>query len=202
MSPRLLLVAVTALLVGIAAAFTIFPEARELLVPRTGTKVAGKAAVGGPFSLVDHTGKAVSDSDYRGRFMLVFFGYTHCPDVCPSGLQTMSAALDKLGAKAAQIQPLFITLDPARDTPEQLSLYVQSFNPRIVGLTGSAEDVAKAAKAYRVYYKRVEDPQSAASYTFDHSSYMYLMDTNGEFVAPFPHAMNVDRLAQQLEKVL
>jgi protein SCO1/2 len=199
MNFRLAVVALTAVLAGGLVALAVLPGPRQQVssvLPST-----GKALVGGPFSLVDHTGKAVTEQGFRGRYMLVYFGFTHCPDVCPSGLQVMAAALDKAGAKAEQIMPLLITVDPERDTPEQLASYVPSFHPRLVGLTGTPEQVAAALKAYRVYAKRVDDPKSSAGYTFDHTSLIYLMDRNGEYIAHFTHATPVDRIAERLAKV-
>ena len=200
MNFRLAAVALLAALIGGAVALALMPGTREQIaqsLPST-----GRALVGGPFKLVDHTGKEVTDQDFRGRFMLVYFGFTYCPDICPSGLQVMSAALDKVGAKADQITPIFITVDPERDTPAQLAQYVPSFHPRLVGLTGSSEQVAAATKAYRVYAKKVEDPKSSAGYTYDHSSIMYLMDRQGNYVAHFTHATPVDRIAERLAQVL
>lgn len=200
MNFRLAAVALTAAIVGGAAALAILPGPREQIartLPST-----GKALVGGPFTLVDHTGKQVTDKDFRGRFMLVYFGFTYCPDVCPSGLQVMSAALDKVGAKADQITPIFITVDAERDTPAQLAQYVSSFHPRLVGLTGSQEQVTAATKAYRVVAKKVEDPKSTAGYTFDHTSLIYLMDRDGGYIAHFTHATPVDRIAERLARVL
>jgi protein SCO1/2 len=200
MNFRLTLVALTAALVGGLVAFVVLEGPREQLsraLPST-----GKALVGGPFTLVDHTGKTVTDKDFRGRFMLVYFGFTNCPDVCPSGLQVMAAALEKVGAKADQVTPILITVDPERDTPEQLASYVPSFHPRLVGLTGSPEQVAAALKAYRVYAKKVEDPKSSAGFTYDHTSIIYLMDRNGDYVGNFNHATPVERIAERLAKVL
>jgi protein SCO1/2 len=199
MNFRLAAVALAAVLAGGLVALAVLPGPREQVanvLPST-----GKALVGGPFSLVDQTGKAVTDQDFRGRYMLVYFGFTHCPDVCPSGLQVVAAALDKAGAKAEQITPLLITVDPERDTPEQLASYVPSFHPRLVGLTGTPEQVAAALKAYRVYAKRVDDPKSSAGYTFDHTSLIYLMDRNGEYIAHFTHATPIDRIAERLAKL-
>lgn len=199
MNFRLAVVALAAALAGGLLALAVLPGPREQVanvLPST-----GKALVGGPFSLVDHTGKKVTDQDFRGRYMLVYFGFTHCPDVCPSGLQVIAAALDKAGAKAEQITPLLITVDPERDTPEQLASYVPSFHPRLVGLTGTPEQVAPVLKAYRVYAKRVDDPKSSAGYTFDHTSLIYLMDRNGEYIAHFTHATPVDRIAERLAKL-
>lgn len=166
------------------------------------TAVSGKPLVGGPFTLTDHTGKRVSDKDFLGRYMLVFFGFTHCPDICPSGLQVMTAALDKVGAKAADVTPVFVTLDSARDTPEKLAEYLKSFHPRLVGLTGSAEEVAAAAKSYRVYYQKVSDEKTPENYTYDHSAMFYLMGKDGVFIAPIPHTTDVDELARGLSAAL
>ncbi|WP_072390873.1 SCO family protein [Hyphomicrobium sp. CS1BSMeth3] len=200
MNFRLAAIALTATLLGGLVALVVLPGPREQVtraLPST-----GKALVGGPFSLVDQTGKAVTDKDFRGRFMLVYFGFTNCPDICPSGLQVMSAALDKLGPKADQVTPILITVDPERDTPQQLASYVPSFHPRLVGLTGSPEQIAAALKAYRVYAKKVEDPKSSAGFTYDHTSIIYLMDREGNYVAHFTHATSVDRIAERLAQVL
>lgn len=193
------LVTLSFLLGGIVA-MAILPGGRERLF--SGLPSAGKALVGGPFSLVDHTGRSVTDKDFRGRYMLVYFGFTYCPDVCPSALQVIAAALQKLGPKADRIVPLFITVDPERDTPAQLADYVKSFDPRLVGLTGTPREIDAAAKAYRVYYKKVQDDKSTAGYTFDHTSMIYLMDPNGIYVTHFSHTTSVDTLAQRLAKVL
>ncbi len=139
MSARTILIVAAGLVLGAAAAIAVFPEARQALLPSSGPTTTGKALVGGPFTLTDDTGKQVTDKDYRGRYMLVFFGYTSCPDICPAGLQLISAALENLGKKADRITPIFISIDPARDTPEKLGAYVKNFNPRLVGLTGTPE---------------------------------------------------------------
>ena len=157
---RLVLYVLAGLIVGGTAALAVFPEARERLMPAAGVKVVGQALIGGPFTLTDHTGKRVTDQDFRGRNMLVFFGFTFCPDVCPSALQVMSAALDKLGPKAERFVPILITVDPERDTPMQLASYVQSFHPRLVGLTGTPAEIDAVVKAYRVYVRKVADPKS------------------------------------------
>ncbi len=199
MNFRLLAVALVGLLAGMAAAVTMLPSSRDQLPSMPSV---GKALVGGPFELVDHTGKTVTDKDFRGRFMLVYFGFTLCPDVCPSGLQVMAAALDQVGAKAEKIVPLFITVDPERDTPAQMAQYVASFHPRLIGLSGSPGQIAAAEKAYRVYAKKVTDDKSSAGYTFDHTSLMYLMDPKGDYVAHFTHATPVERIAERLAKAL
>ena len=115
------------LLIGAAAALAVFPQARERLLPAAGVKVVGQALIGGPFTLTDHRGQRVTDQDFRGRYMLVFFGFTFCPDVCPSALQVVSAALEKLGPKAERFVPILITVDPERDTPKQLARLCSEF---------------------------------------------------------------------------
>ena len=162
----------------------------------------GTALVGGPFSLTDHTGRKVTDKDFRGHYMLVFFGYTYCPDICPTELQVMSAALDNLGAKADDIQPIFITFDPQRDTPEVLKQYISNFHPRLVGLTGTPEEIAVAAKAYRVFYNRLENTSGPDTYLMDHSTITYLMDKQGKFLKHFSYSTDAAALAQALEKAI
>ncbi|MFT3733058.1 MAG: SCO family protein [Hyphomicrobium sp.] len=164
--------------------------------------VTDRPAVGGPFSLIDNTGKRVTDKDYLGHYMLVFFGYTNCPDICPAGLQIMSAALDKLGKRADDIVPIFITLDPARDTQEKMATYVKAFSPKLVGLTGSESDIAATAKAYRVYYQKVSDDNDPKNYTVDHSAIFYLMGKDGKLLAPIPHTNDVDQLVSALDRAL
>jgi protein SCO1/2 len=200
--PRLALLVIAGFAVGGAAALALFPQARERLLPGINTKVIGQALVGGPFTLTDHTGKRVTDQDFRGRTMLVFFGFTFCPDVCPSGLQVMSAALDKLGPKAERVVPILITVDPERDTPAQLALYVSSFHPRLIGLTGTPAEIDAVAKAYRAYVKKVEDPKSTAGYTIDHSSIIYVMGPDGAYRTHFTHTTNADAMADRLAKLL
>lgn len=162
-------------------------------------------AIGGPFQLVDHTGKTITDADYRGRFLLIYFGYGYCPDVCPTELANMAAALDRLGGRADRVQPLFITIDPARDTPKVLAEYVANFHPRLIGLTGTAEQIAGAAKAYRVFYARSRvvsagQPEKAESgeYFMDHSGFVYLMGPDGEYRAMFRRAANPQTIADTI----
>lgn len=162
-----------------------------------GTTSTGKALVGGPFSLTDASGKRVTDKDFAGRPMLVFFGFTSCPDVCPGGLQVIAGALDKLGSKADKLVPLFITLDAERDTPAKTGAYAQSFSPKLIGLSGTPEEVTAAAKAYRVYFKKAPGGD-AANYNIDHTSIMYLMDEQGQYVAHYPYPITVDELAEKL----
>lgn len=157
----------------------------------------GVAAIGGSFALTDHAGRRVTDADYRGRYMLIFFGYTYCPDVCPTELQVMTHALDTMGAAGERIAPVFITVDPERDTVEQMKSYVENFSPRLVGLTGTPEEIAAVAKAYRVYYAK-SGKADAADYLVDHSSIIYLMDTEGRFLKHFTYTTDAKALAESL----
>jgi cytochrome oxidase Cu insertion factor (SCO1/SenC/PrrC family) len=158
------------------------------------------AAIGGPFTLVDQDGQVRRDTDFRGKLMLVYFGYTYCPDACPTELQTISQAMDALGGKADQVVPLFISVDPARDTPAQLKSYAESFTPRLVALTGTAEQVAQAARGYKIYYQKVE--QKNGEYLMDHSSFVFLMGRDGRYLAHFTPNSSPDAIAQAIEKNL
>ena len=168
-------------------------------------RVSGDAAIGGPFTLVNQDGETVTEADFRGRAMLIYFGFTYCPDICPTSLQVMKAALNQLPASDREaIQPILISVDPERDTPEALAEYVRSdaFPETLVGLTGSPDQVRAAARAYRVFYSRVEDDGVSSEYTVDHSSVIYLMGPDGEFVDVFPHATTPDEMAARLQSFL
>jgi protein SCO1/2 len=158
-----------------------------------------RVTLGGPFSLTDQDQMIRTEKDFLGKYTLVFFGYTYCPDVCPATLAVMEAALDKMGARGERIVPVFITVDPKRDTPDKIKSYLSSFGTRFVGLTGSAEDIAKVAKEYRVYYKD-HPAENGGQYTVDHSGVIYLMDPNGEFAANYSLDASPDVLAADLTK--
>jgi cytochrome oxidase Cu insertion factor (SCO1/SenC/PrrC family) len=160
----------------------------------------GKVAIGGDFTLVDQNGATRHATDFRGKLMLVYFGFTACADVCPTDLQQIGAAIDKLGRDGDAVQPLFITLDPATDTPKRLAAYVPSFHPRLIGLGGSAAAVDEAARAYRVYYKKV--PGAKASEAVNHSAFIYLMDRNGKYLGFFPPGTPADRMVQVIRPYL
>ena len=157
---------------------------------------------GGPFQLVDQNNNAREDANFRGKYMLIYFGYTYCPDVCPTTLTNVAAALDKLGAKAERIQPLFITVDPKRDTPAVVRQYAAAFGPRVVGLTGTAEQIAAVAKAYRVYYAEHRTGPGADDYSMDHSSVLYLMGPDGRFIAPVRADQDGPEIAAALAKLM
>lgn len=184
--------------VAVAAAATV---ALMLLGPARQTGGRGVALIGGPFELVDHTGATVTDADFRGRLMLVYFGYTWCPDVCPTELQNMSAALDLLGDDAAEVAPIFITVDPERDTPEVMADYRQHFHPSLVALTGSPAQVAAAAKTYRIFYGKVPT-ERPGEYLMDHSSFVYLMDRKGGYLTHFAPNTAPEAMAARIREHL
>lgn len=164
-------------------------------------KASAPSGVGGPFRLVTQDGRMLSDSDLKGHPFAIFFGFTHCPEICPTTLAELSSALDELGPSAKDFRVLFVSLDPARDDPAALKSYLQSFDPRIVGLTGPQEDIAAVAKAYRVYWRTV--PGSDGDYTLDHTAITYLMDRSGRYAGIIgyaePHGEVVKRLRQLVE---
>jgi protein SCO1 len=156
--------------------------------------------VGGPFQLVDQNGRAVSDRDFKGEPFIVFFGFTNCPDICPTTLFEMSEVLKRLGPDADKTAALFVSVDPERDTPAKLKDYLSSFHPRIFGLTGTPEEIATIEKEYRVYAKKV--PLKDGDYTMDHTAVVYLMDKDGRFVAPFNLKKSADEAAADLRRRL
>ena len=161
--------------------------------------VQSSVPIGGPFTLTDQDGKTVTDADYRGKYLLIYFGYTYCPDVCPTELGTMARAMDLLGRQADKVQPMFISVDPERDTVAHLKDYVGLFHPNLVGLTGTPEQVKAAAKAYRVYYaKAPQEGGKPGDYLMDHSSFLYLMGPDGRFLGVYPAGTTADRVAQDL----
>lgn len=173
--------------------------------PRVTLEPAGAAGpnIGGSFTLVDHNGKTVTAADFRGRFMLMYFGYTYCPDVCPTTLTTMTDAIDILDGDGESVVPVFITVDPERDTPEHLKMYVNYFHPRLVGLTGTAQSVAAAAKAYRIYYaKAPQDGAAEDDYLMDHLSFVFLMGPDGAFRAHFENGISPEAMAKRIREYL
>jgi protein SCO1/2 len=176
---RVLLVS-AAFLAGLVLCF----GAVLILAGRGSAPVAQQiATIGGPFSLTDQNGRAVTDQDLKGQPFLVFFGFTHCPDVCPTTLFEVSEILRALGPDADRVRALFITVDPERDTPDVMRDYLSSFDSHLSGLTGDAAAIAAVAKAYRVYFKKM--PLEQGGYTMDHTAIVYLMDKDGRFVLPF-----------------
>jgi protein SCO1 len=158
---------------------------------------------GGPFSLTDHGGRRVTDADYRGRFMLVYFGFTRCTDTCPVDLPIIAQALDKVGPLADKVAPLFVTVDPANDTVAVMAEYVAAFHPKLIGLTGSEAEIAAVAKAYKVHRRKLtQHHHGKGEYAVDHGSLTYLMGREGRFVTLLPHNSGAERLAAILTKYL
>ena len=197
--PRFAVIAIVLAAVLVVAAGALLALAvRE--TPRGAAGTALASAIGGPFRLIDQNGKAVSDADLKGKWQLVFFGYTHCPDTCPTALNEIALALDQLGVKRDEVEIVFITVDPERDTPEVMKSYVQSFDAPIIALTGSPDAVAQAAKAYRVYYAK--HPRGDGDYDMDHSAVIYVMNPEGRFTATFTPDSTADAIAQRLQKLI
>lgn len=188
----------------VAWALVFLVKERRATMPARGPVIMLTAAaeIGGPFRLTDHTGKRVTDADFRGRFMLLYFGYTFCPDVCPADLQTMGRALDILAAKGEVITPVFITVDPERDSPAVLKKYVAAFHPRMVGLTGSAAEIKAAAKAYKVYYRAQPGAKPGdTKILMGHTSFIYLVGPDGKAVAAFRGGTRPEVLAKELARL-
>jgi protein SCO1/2 len=196
---RILLVAACVVLAAAAAVLAW----RSTLAPGRGAVVGqtGVAAIGGPFTLVDQDGRPQTEAMLKGKWSAVFFGFTYCPDVCPTTLQTLAQAQDQLGPKAKDLQVLFISVDPARDTPAQLKTYLSSpvFPKGTRGLTGSPEQVAAAAKAYRAYFQKEGD---GADYVVNHSSAVYLMDPHGHFNRVLAHGLTPDEITRQIAEAM
>ena len=162
----------------------------------------GAATIGGPFTLTDETGKKVTDADFTGKFMLLYFGFTSCPDVCPTELQAMTAAITALGSDGDKITPVFITVDPTRDTVDVIAPYVKQFSPRLKGLVGTPDELAHVAKEYRVFYEKVKDETSSDDYTMDHSSVVYLMGPDGKFLTFFGPGTTPDKMAEKIKSLM
>ncbi len=160
-----------------------------------------RGPIGGPFALVDHTGKPRTDADFRGQLVVIYFGYTYCPDICPADLLAISQALDMLGSAAQQVQPLFITVDPERDTVEHLADYVSAFHPSLIGLTGAPDAIRKVATAYKAYYARVESSDHK-NYVVDHTAFIYLVGKEGQYLGFLPPSTAPERLGEVIRQQL
>ncbi|WGS21085.1 MULTISPECIES: SCO family protein [unclassified Bradyrhizobium] len=194
--PRLLLLALV--LAAVGALTTV--GALLVAPPPPKSITSGTAAIGGPFTLVSTDGKSVSDQSYRGKWLLIFFGYTFCPDACPTALTNISAALEKLGPDAGKLQPLFVTVDPQRDTPQVMAEYLKSFDPRIVGLSGTQAQIDSVLKEYRIYVARQKSEAEDGNYLVSHSAYVYLMNPQGRFVDVAQGSESGEEIAEWLRK--
>jgi protein SCO1/2 len=190
---RLVALVVAVALVGIAVALVVTNAGRWI----TTAPPPGDATIGGAFTLTAQDGSRVTDQDFRGRYRLVYFGYTSCPDACPTALATVAEALDRLGEEALKVQPILITVDPERDTPAVLAEYVKAFHPRLIGLTGTVEEIAGVAKAYKVYFAKAA-PDADGGYDVDHSTGLFLMDPEGRFLTLFSATIDSEALAAGL----
>lgn len=195
---RIVFIAIAAIVVVIAAT-----AGRYLMMGGGETQQAGGVNIGGPFTLTDHTGKRVTDQDFRGKYMLVYFGYTFCPDVCPTSLSTMGDALDRLSPEELdKLVPIFVSVDHERDTVEVLASYVPNFHDKLIGMTGTAEEIKSVARAYKAYYAKVNEDDPDGNYLMDHSSITYLMGPDGQYVTHFNHGTASDKMAARLAEIL
>ena len=160
-----------------------------------------KEPIGGPFALIDHNGQRRTDADFRGKLMLIYFGFTFCYDVCPTDLMAIAGAMDELGPASEALQPLFITVDPEKDRPEQLNEYVRLFHPRLIGLTGNAREIRKLTSAYKVYFAKTQ-PSKPLDRGIDHTGYVYLMSRDGGYLGFFPPGTSADRMADAIRPLL
>jgi protein SCO1/2 len=177
----------------IAANDAAEPSATELIEGL----LSGRVPVGGPFELTDQSGHRRTDADFRGKLVVLYFGYTYCPDVCPTELQSISLALDKLGAAAEAAQPLFITVDPERDTPARLADFVSSFHPRLIGLTGSLAEIRKTAIAYKTFFAK-HSIATPGNYSVDHTGFIYLVSKDGRYLGFLPPGLAPGAIADAI----
>ena len=194
--PRILLVVLAAIVVVVIATI-----GRNHMLG--GSDQASGPNIGGPFTLTDHTGKTVTDQDFRGKYILIYFGYTFCPDVCPTSLSTMGEALDRLSPEELdKLVPIFVSVDPERDTIEVLASYVPNFHDKLIGMTGTPEQIKAAARAYKAYYAKVNEDDPDGNYLMDHSSITYLMGPDGKYVTHFNHGTAAEKMAARLSEIL
>lgn len=191
---------------GLAIAGAVFPARAQQPDPNAAARLMddlmwGRGHIGGPFELVDHKGKKRTDADFRGKLLLVYFGYTYCPDICPADLLQISLALDKLGTIGNEVQPLFISVDPERDTTTVLAQYVSSFHPHLIGLTGTPEQIRAIANSYKAYYAKYTPPDGGV-YLIDHTGFTYLMDRGGGYLGFFPPGTSADRMIEIIRPYL
>lgn len=175
---------------------------------RIKTQSAGQALIGKPFSLTDHNGNTRTSADFAGKYMMIYFGYTYCPDICPTDLSKITRSLELIGDKAKRIQPIFITIDPERDKGEQLASYVENFHPRLIGLTGTVSEIDAVKKAYKVYGVKVDENGKAApdiktdDYLMDHSPQTFLMGPDGKFIRFFRFSETAPVIAKALDEII
>lgn len=188
---------------GLWASVAIVALAIIAMKPWT-AEPAGQAAsaFGADFELTDHAGVVRTDEDFAGRWMLVFFGFTHCPDICPTTLAEVAAVMDGLGEETSDVQPLFISIDPERDTPAALSEYVPNFSPAVIGLTGTPSQIERTAKTFHIFYEKIEDASSSGGYTMGHSSQLFLFSPQADFVTSWSYGTPAEQVLSDLKERL
>ncbi len=185
------------------AGFVSTPSAAAGVSKRDQAKLKRYGKYGGPFTLIDQNGKTVRDTDFLGKYMFVFFGYTSCPDVCPTAMQTVGDSLELMGDAGKDIQPIFITIDPERDTPKVLADFTKNFSPRIIALTGDKKAINAVAREYGVNFEKVVDPSSPdGEYLMSHSAATYLMNRKGRFLVFFPTGVSPEDMARNLKRII
>ena len=206
LTPKPLILALSLVAAAGIAAVGVWLETSIPRTPTSQSAIVGKAirtgtpAIGGPFALVSTNGESVTDQSFHGKWMVIFFGYTFCPDLCPTALANLSTALEKFGSDTARLQPLFITVDPQRDTREAIANYLKSFDPRIVGLTGTQAQIDQVIHEYRVYVAADKSEKRGDDYLVSHSGYLYLMDPQGKFVNVIQGSEDGEAIAAWLRK--
>lgn len=198
---RSLLILVAALGISALIAFIQIESYKRTQPSATNATTVAGAPIGGPFTLTDHKGLIFTNQDLRGKYALIYFGFTYCPAICPAELQKMNVALTQSGVATDKIQPVFITVDPERDTQDVLAKYVTQFNPALIGLTGTPEQIQAVLKAYKIYARKVEDP-ALSDYTMDHSSYIYFLDPDGNLLGLFGVSSTPSEIAAAIRAAL
>lgn len=199
-NPMLLAAVALVVAIGAGGAYLALAPAKQYLSPAMINSQG--AAIGGPFELTAHTGERMTDAEVIDRPALIYFGYTFCPDICPIDAQIMADAVSILEERGVDVRPVFITVDPERDTPNELAYYAEAMHPKMLGLTGSAEEIRAAADAYKVFYQRVDMPGSAAGYLMNHTGYTYLMTPEKGVTAVFRRDFPPEQIAKDIEAVL
>lgn len=203
MNTRLMSVAFAAGILSGACVWSLWPHepSRQSSNELMDAVMWGREPIGGPFTLIDQSGNRRADTDFRGKLLLIYFGFSYCSDICPVDLQSMGAAIDQLGPAGDDVQPLFITINPEVDTPDELQAYVSLFHPRLIGLTGSSREIRRVASAYKVYSERSQ-PLRRTDPNFDHSGLIYLLDKQGGYAGYFPPSTSPERIATVLRRQL
>lgn len=188
---------------ALVAGYVLYADYKADQIAKVSEKVSsGQATIDGQFQLIDHKGILRTQKDFHGKFMMVYFGYRYCPDICPTALTTITETLNALGPKVAHVQPIFITIDPERDTVPELADFISNFHPSFLAMTGNAEQIESARKAYKVFAQKAEKVEGTDNYVMDHSSIIYVMDRQGNLVAHFNHSTPSENIVTALRRYL